>query len=234
MAYAEAPPPPGLAPWVACVWRTRTTGGRVLPDGCVDIVWDGSELVVAGPATGPSAAEVEPGVDAFGVRFRVGAAGVGLGVPAAELRDRSVALADVWGRAGGELARRVAEERDPARVLAELGRRVDAGLAAPDPQVRAALAGQPPYLSPRQLRRRFADAVGLRPGQLRSVLRLQRFLALAPGAGEVQLGRLAAAAGYADQAHLARDARRLGGAPPSALLAGGAFAAGERGLVSPG
>jgi transcriptional regulator GlxA family with amidase domain len=96
------------------------------------------------------------------------------------------------------------------------------------------LAGGPPHVSARQLRRRFADAVGLRPGQLRAVLRLQRFLALAPAASAGELARLAAEAGYADQAHLARDARRLGGAPPSALLAGGAFAAGERELVSPG
>jgi hypothetical protein len=233
MTYVEAPPPPGLAPWVACVWRIRTTGGRVLPDGCADIVWDGSELVVAGPATRPSDAVVEPGLLAFGVRFRVGAAGAGLGVPAAEVRDRVLPVADVWGRRGRELALRVQEAGAVAPVLAELGRRVRDGLGDPDVQVRAAVAGEPPYVSPRQLRRRFAGAVGLRPGELRAVLRLQRFLALAPGSGRGDLARLAAAAGYADQAHLARDARRLGGAPPSQLLAAGALAAGERGLVSP-
>jgi Helix-turn-helix domain len=234
MAYAEAPPPPSLAPWVACLWRSRTTGGRVLPDGCVDIVWDGTELVVAGPATRPSDAVVEPGLDAFGVRFRVGAAGAGLGVAAAELRDRVVPVADLWGRRGTELAARVEEAGGVFPILAELGHRAGDGLPGPDPQVRAVLAGEPPHMSARQLRRRFTDAVGLRPAQLRSVLRLQRFLALAPTARAGELARLAAAAGYADQAHLARDARRLAGAPPSALLATGAFAAGERELVSPG
>jgi hypothetical protein len=200
----------------------------------VDIVWNGSALVVAGPATRPSEAVVEPGLDAFGVRFRVGAAGVGLGVPAAELRDREVPVADVWGRPGRELALRVEEARDVAPLLAELGRRTADGLEDPDQQVRAAVAGEPPYVSPRQLRRRFAGAVGLRPGELRAVLRFQRFLALAPAAGRGELARLASAAGYADQAHLARDARRLAGQPPSALLDAGAFAAGERDLVSPG
>ena len=216
------------------MWRSRTTGGRVLPDGCVDIVWDGSELVVAGPATRPSEAAVEPGIDAFGVRFRVGAAGAVLGMPAAQLRDRVVAAGDVWGRRGAELAARVEEGAGVPPVVAELGRRVHDGIEPPDPAVRAALAGEPVEVGQRQLRRRFADAVGLRPGQLRAVLRLQRFLALGVGAGPGELARLAADAGYADQAHLSRDARRLAGEPPSALLAGGAFAAGERALVNPG
>jgi AraC-like DNA-binding protein len=39
---------------------------------------------------------------------------------------------------------------------------------------------------------------------------------------------LAADARYADQAHLAREARRLTGRTPSVLLAAGATAAGER------
>jgi AraC-like DNA-binding protein len=34
--------------------------------------------------------------------------------------------------------------------------------------------------------------------------------------------------GYADQAHLARECRRLAGASPSRLLARGAVAAGEK------
>lgn len=50
------------------------------------------------------------------------------------------------------------------------------------------------------------------------VLRFRRFLALAarePGAG---LAQLAAAAGYADQAHLTRECGRLGGAPLGRLV----------------
>ena len=42
------------------------------------------------------------------------------------------------------------------------------------------------------------------------------------------LARLAADAGYADQAHLARDCARLAGLAPGALLAEGAAPAGER------
>ena len=66
------------------------------------------------------------------------------------------------------------------------------------------------------------------PRTLRRVLRFQRFLAAARTAEPGSLARLAADAGYADQAHLARDCRRLAGLTPSALLAEGAGPAGER------
>ncbi|MBI5105949.1 MAG: AraC family transcriptional regulator, partial [Solirubrobacterales bacterium] len=107
---------------------------------------------------------------------------------------------------------------------------------APDPLVRRAVLGvaggveelaRDAALSERQLRRRFDDAVGFGPRTLRRVLRLQHFLRLAERAPGATLARLAADAGFADQAHLARDCRDLAGAPPSVLLGRGARAAGE-------
>jgi transcriptional regulator GlxA family with amidase domain len=75
-------------------------------------------------------------------------------------------------------------------------------------------------LSERQLRRRVEDAVGYSPRMLARVLRFGRFLraARATGPGR-ELARLATEAGYADQAHLTRESRELGGLPPAALLA---------------
>jgi AraC-like DNA-binding protein len=91
-------------------------------------------------------------------------------------------------------------------------------------------------ISERQLRRRFADAVGYGPKTLARVLRFQRFLALAAGedraaaarGGSGDLAGLAFAAGYADQAHLTRECRQLSGRTPAELLATGAGPAGER------
>lgn len=51
MGYHEHAPTPALAPWLACVWeRTadRDVAVRVLPDGCIDVVWSqtlGPQLV---------------------------------------------------------------------------------------------------------------------------------------------------------------------------------------------
>ena len=100
--YAELRPPLQLASHACCVW-TQVAGAsghvqRVLPDGCADIVWiDGEGIVVAGPATHQVIVNIPAGAAALGVRFGPGAAGAALGVAAHELRDRTVALEDVWG-----------------------------------------------------------------------------------------------------------------------------------------
>ena len=67
----------------------------------------------------------------------------------------------------------------------------------------------------RRLRRRFERSVGYGPRTLQRALRFQRFLACAQQGG--QLARLAADAGYADQAHLTRECGKLAGLTPTAL-----------------
>jgi AraC-like DNA-binding protein len=197
----------------------------------VDVVWTGERLVVAGPATGPVMAKVPAGAAAMGVRFRVGAAGAALGLPAAELLDATIALEDLWGCDGADLAERIGSAGTPTEQLRALVAAVGARGAAPDPVVRAAATGVQRAalgIGDRQLRRRFADAVGYGPKTLQRVLRFQRFLALAAREVRADLARLALEAGYADQAHLTRECTRLAGLPPAALLAAGAGPAGDR------
>jgi AraC-like DNA-binding protein len=176
-----------------------------------------------------------------GLRFRVGAAGGALGVPAAELLDLGVPLTDLWGPAGRRLEDAVSAAPTVAAALAALARGVADRLPpadAADRDVRRAAAvlthgggvghaRRAAHLSERQLRRRFDHAVGYGPATLARVQRFQRFLAHAQRAPGAALARLAAEAGYADQAHLARECRRLAGLPPSTLLAAGAAPAGE-------
>ncbi|WP_414720880.1 DUF6597 domain-containing transcriptional factor [Streptomyces sp.] len=92
----------------AVVWTVapRAVGDvrPVLPDGCTDLLWSEGRPLVAGPDTRPYL----PGSGAAyaGVRFAPGDAPGLLRVPAHELRDRRVELADLWG--AGE-ARRLAD-----------------------------------------------------------------------------------------------------------------------------
>lgn len=213
----------------------------MLPDGVADIVWARGALSVAGPATGPSDPQLAPGTPVMGVRFRVGAAGAALQLPADELRDATVPVADLWGAAAAEaIEERIAASDDPlAALLAAVALRVAttpldaavrAGAVASGQGARiGALAGEL-GLSERQLRRRFATAVGYGPKMLARVLRLQRMLTLAAG-GRRDLAALALDAGWADQAHMGNDVRRLTGASPGALLASGAGPAGEPGVL---
>lgn len=229
--YREFAPPADLAEHVACVWTSVSRGGTIFPDGCVDLVWRGTELVVAGPATGPLPSDVPFGVPVFGVRFRLGVAGAALGLPAGEFADASVPVAELWGPAydervatGGVTALvAIVRERLAVAELDPVARAAALQMARPGARVDA--LGEALGVSERQLRRRFADAVGYGPKTLARILRFQRFLALA-GPGE-ELSRLALSAGYADQAHLTRECRRLAGRTPLEIVAAGASAAGE-------
>jgi hypothetical protein len=83
VAYREFDARPDLADIVACTWqRTVAARGRqrVVPDGCVDLVWRGDTLSVAGPDTGAWMSPLDPAATIVGLRFRPGAAGTALGL----------------------------------------------------------------------------------------------------------------------------------------------------------
>lgn len=206
------------------------------------MVWiAGRELVVAGPATRAALASLPAGSATVGVRFRPGTGAAALGMPLDALRDVTVPLADVWGaERAGRLADALAA--DEGAVFAQLDlleRAVAAARADAPPVDRLVLAaagrfasapasvrdvGDALGVSERQLLRRFRAAVGYGPKTLARVLRFQRFLTsawAAPAPGGAGLSRLAFDAGYADQAHLARECRDLAGVSPSRLLGGG-------------
>jgi len=233
VTYCEQPPWPALAPWVQCTWRRCGDGGppvRVVPDGCIDIVWtEGAGTQVVGPNTRAFLVALPAHTRVAGVRLHPGAAPALLGVDAAALRDAQVAIDGVWGDDGLRLAEALDAQDDRGRVLlAALAARA-ARSAVPDPLVRAAVArlGAPQVavsalaghlgVSERQLRRRFERAVGYGPKRLGRVLRLARALDAARSGDD--LARVAADAGYADQAHFTNDCRSLAGVAPSALLA---------------
>ncbi|MGA9776476.1 MAG: DUF6597 domain-containing transcriptional factor, partial [Candidatus Dormiibacterota bacterium] len=112
--YREWPAERDLRDRVACLWESCSPSSspasdRVFPDGSIDIVWDGEAAFVAGPDTGPVLVDRRPGGVFAGVRFRPGRVPSLLGVPAVELLDRRVPLAELWGPVvAGRLAERLA------------------------------------------------------------------------------------------------------------------------------
>ncbi|MES5818692.1 helix-turn-helix domain-containing protein [Streptomyces sp. RG80] len=217
----------------AVVWTNTPSGpgpGRVLPDGCMDLLWRDGRLLVAGPDTRAYVPDGEPGLWA-GVRFFPGTAPALLGVVAHELRDRRVDLTDLWPAAEvRRLTARVNAADDPASGLEEVALARAADADPPDALLRhlvAALdAGRPVAatadelgIGARQLHRRSLTAFGYGPKTLARVLRLQRALGLARGG--VPYAETAFRTGFADQAHLARDVRELAGVPLTVLLGPG-------------
>jgi hypothetical protein len=52
------------SPLVACTWEQATAAGyeqRVVPDACVDLIWSGEGLSIAGPDTRARVVALAPG-----------------------------------------------------------------------------------------------------------------------------------------------------------------------------
>jgi len=218
---------------VSCVWVQEVAPGsepfthRKAPTGSAELVCElGEAPRIVGPRTGLDAQRLQPGTTLVGIRLQPAAAASLLGMPASELCDLDVDAAEILGSELAEaagtteealavLGRAVTGLPEPDAVAAEAVRRIAASRAA---DVRA-LADEL-FISERQLRRRCEAAVGLTPKTLHRIFRYQRFLALAwrLERPSEQLAGLAVEAGYADQSHLTREAVRLQGRSPRALL----------------
>jgi AraC-like DNA-binding protein len=220
---------------------------RIFPDGCMELVfhlgtpfsaWDGAGREAEQPAAFlvgqmTRALRVRPSRRAavVGVRFHPGGAFPFLRVPQHELYGRLPALADVSPALARE-AERLHDGRDLDAAVAALASRL-AALAAsfdhPDRRVAACVSAiacgvssvddlaRQCGLGARQLERLFRDRVGLAP---RTLARLARFQAgLRACESGASLSAAGIAAGYADQAHFAREFRRVAGLTPSAFRA---------------
>jgi AraC-like DNA-binding protein len=144
--YVEYPSPPELRGYIECFWSRVSPDGAsdyydshlVLPDGCIDIVFNCSDLaskegstlpaaksdlsLVVGTMTRPLAVSTTGRVHFIGVRFKPGKAHQFLGVSAHEVTDISVGLEDIWGREGGFLKESILDLSLPSRQIAHLER----------------------------------------------------------------------------------------------------------------
>jgi AraC-like DNA-binding protein len=232
--YRERLPVPALADVLSCVWVQRVSPAgpafehRTVPNGAIEIVCiPGTDTVrVVGPRTVSAVDRLDPGSIVVGARFRPGVPAPVVGATAQELVAREAELETLWGP---DPAARIAAAGTPTAIEREL---VDRLAVAPDRDalVAATLSGLQPwhqrdinhlaralYISPRQFRRRCIAAFGFGPKTFQRILRFQGFLALAQR-DRLGVGRLAAEAGYFDQAHLSRACLDFTGLTPSAFL----------------
>jgi AraC-like DNA-binding protein len=239
--YREYPAPEALAGLVECFWRSEflepgsDASGVVLPDGRVDVIWTtGGPTLVAGPQKRFLPRPLRAPFVAIGARFYPGVGPPLLGLPAHQLVDIHVPLAAIDTRPAAALTDQLAALADPGLAVGRLGgalAELAEGAGALDPLVAGAtrLLDEPATtvrqvasevaLSERQLERRFRESVGYGPKTLQRILRFRRFLTELGREPKDSggLARIAAATGYADQAHLTRESRELSGLSPVEL-----------------
>jgi AraC-like DNA-binding protein len=169
-------------------------------------------------------------IHVVGVHFRPGGGGL-LGLPGAAIANEHIALQDIWGARAQELREQLLACKSPSATFAVLEQALLHGLPSiprvhpvvsvatrslthSDRISRVAAVQQASGYSERRFTDLFTQAVGLSP---KTFARLQRMSAVAHHLASSLdcLAQVAAANGYFDQAHLARDFRELVGMPPS-------------------
>lgn len=232
-------PHPSLRAFVSHYWRGLDNSAPtfpVIPDGAVDVVIRRSGQAMAawvyGTSTRRTEVPLEPGAHYLGIRFRPGAGRHCLAGPARELTDGAGPAGDVLrfaldGLGDGIDAPAIGARMD-ARLREYLGR-VDAGRSGLDAAVDRILAARGEISiedvalqvghSRRHLERTFLDHVGVTPKFFARIVRFRRAVRLIRD-GVRTLADAAADAGYADQSHMARDFRALGGVPPGRFGSG--------------
>jgi AraC-like DNA-binding protein len=217
-------PAPSLAPYVKHYWLSPRSTARVhtvLPDGCVDVVLEVTggrcEAWAFGSTTRPVEVACIPGASYFGIRFRPGRSRHFLRAAAVELTGRRASASgllrfdvspETFPQLDHLLARALAKAAPVHARVDEAVRLIEAAHGAVRTQDLARQLG----LSPRQLQRSFAEAVGVTPKLFAMICRAAhaaRLLRTRQAPADA-----AAQAGYADQSHMTRDFARLAGATP--------------------
>lgn len=213
--------------------RGDTAFDRVLPDGCIDLVFRrdaGGGMLFSSPLIDRPDFVAGPLPHWFvGVRFKPAMARALIDLPPAECRGRAIrageidvgfaALEDRLGHC------RTAEEA--LRVLrASVDQRIAAARHEAPARVREAVsllrggsvrkAARRLRITERSLQRDLVQWSGLAPKALGRILRMQRALA-AIRADAAPLADIAARLAYADQAHMTRELKALSGYTPREL-----------------
>ncbi len=246
--YQEYAPCPALAPYVACLWTCdvqpagKVVSHRVLPDNCIDILWQDSapEGGVAGMMSSAIHVPFAAPVRTLAVRFKPGAAAHFFDLPLHELIDLHPSLGDLWGdgvaaRFADALWSRPLSDLDAVAVLERLlltqlrapharpalVEHAVAALQASHGALRIESLAETLGVSRQHLASQFRSRVGLGAKLFARVCRFQAASARLNkvAAGKADLAALALELGYYDQPHMVHEFRALSGATPLSFAA---------------
>jgi transcriptional regulator GlxA family with amidase domain len=214
------------------------TPHHIIPDGCVSLVGirtpgAAGRSSLVGPRVSPLVVPLHPGTEYHGVRFWPDAGPLMLGCAGRSLSGRVVApvVQPAWAAAlarrlasaaGGEAAREaadeiLAEELPQVPRLDQAVRAAVLAIIASRGEMSIAELARGTGLGERQLERRFGGATGLTPKQFCRIRRMRSALAHLLEPAPRTWSEVAADLGFADHAHLVRDAVSLSGLTPSAI-----------------
>ena len=229
-----------LSGFVQLVWFYKASKEKVyeiLPDGCIDVVFELSEnytsCLVFGTTTQKQKFALRPRADYFGIRFKPGMARYFLAFPANELTNNYLTLENFLQIISDQLFEVDSFKNRLALIEGSMLNQVkyqNIGAAPIDHavqliqkhngNVRLDYLSSQCNLSAKQLQRTFIKTIGVTPKTLCRIVRVRAVMhAIAElQIEEVNLAELACDMHYSDQSHMCRDFRLLTGYTPASFL----------------
>lgn len=238
--HARLLPLPSLSGWVEHFWFVRwrlasniTHVAQTLPHPSVHLVFEQQRAEIMGVMTGKFTTELRGTGRVFGIKFRPGMFQPLLGAPVVELTNQVWPVEKLFGQAGLDLREALAAEADEERcvslaeafliprlpapdVCAERVRDAVEQIAADRTITRVEPVAENLGMSLRPLQRTFQKFVGVTPKWVIQRYRLHEAAAQLAREAQADLTELALQLGYFDQAHFARDFKRIVGTSPGA------------------
>lgn len=233
MSYREYPPHPALAAQVECLWAARTPAAhahRVLPDNCVDILWQdhGQQSFAVGMMSSAILVHSTRPVQTLAVRFKPGMAGLFLATPLHALTDQRADIGLLWGRSDADrladalwtnaaplrarlalieqaLLRRLQASANTGVTAGALARHALRMLETSGGHLRIEAMASQLGVSRQHLAAQFRDHVGLSPKLFARICRFRQATATIKAAAVPDWAQLALDCGYFDQSHLIHD-----------------------------
>ncbi|MDQ8733927.1 helix-turn-helix transcriptional regulator [Paenibacillus sp. LHD-38] len=246
--YREFLPSKGLEPYVACYWTVDSYASdnnklhRIIPDGCVDIIFDLRALslskgaIVAGLMTTFETINLTTNYSLFGIRFFSDKVRQFLRYPVSELTGYNVFLEDIWGRE----AELIVDEVQSANGVSEMMERVELKLLKVllnnETQSDQLLQSSMHYMiasqgmisirnlaeklsySERNVRRTFQKELGVSPKELLGIIRFQCLLQELNKGTLSHFTDIAVKYGYYDQPHFIHNFKRFYGLTPNQVF----------------
>ncbi len=237
-----------LQPYVSCYWTMTSEVEleepilhRVVPDGCVDIIFDlcghsyREAASIAGTMTKPIFAELRGRINYLAIRFLPGGFLHFFDSPAYHFTDRIIPLEMISGKGEHNLTERLIQE-SPIGGKIELLESYFGSLLMRnnrnDPAVRSALydilkhkgnieisqLSRNADTSQRQLCRKFRKWIGISPKSFCRIIRFQNILRKLSPRSRCNLLQVALDGGYYDQSHFIHEFNSYYGLNPSEFL----------------
>lgn len=246
--YREYAPCKSLEKYIACYWTSETGAvtsqqwNRVIPDGCVDIIFD---LKTSSSSEGAFVTglmrtfELMPilGNQAlFGIRFYSEMAHHFLRNPISALNGYHVYLEDLWGQDARRMVERVAEATEITDRIALIEERLLQCLAASPIRSDSLLMTSMQYIyafggsmtigalaekvnySERNLRRVFQNELGVSPKELIRIIQFQSLLQELVRGTKASFTDVALQHGYYDQSHVIKNFKAYYGMSPRQIF----------------